>query len=409
MIRKLQFRFVLISMLSLLLVFAVILTGMNVLNYRSVVKDADRVLTLLSENEGRFPGFGGGPPGKLPQGMSPELPYESRYFTVTVDAQTKNIIRVDTGRIAAINTEHAIRYSRLALEKRQAKGFLDNLRYIRANDGDAVRLIFLDCGRQLDSGRNFLFASLAISLIGYVLVFLLVLFFSNRIVRPLSESYEKQKRFITDAGHELKTPLTIICADLDVLEMEHGKTEWSEDIRLQANRLSSLTADLVFLARMEEDGSTLPMIECPLSDLVAETAQSFHAPAQAHGKAFTTAIAPLLTLRCNEKSLRQLVSILLDNAMKYSPDGGRIHLSLEKQGKALVLCVKNDASSTLSPEQLPLLFDRFYRGDPARASEGHGIGLSIAAAIAAAHGGRISADQPSPNTLRITVIFPLTR
>lgn len=403
MIKKLQLKFVLICMLSLLVVLSVILVGMNIVNYQNVITEADELLALLSENKGRFPSLGG-PGGMLPPHMSPELPYETRYFTVTMDEQTGAIIHIDTGRIAAVDTQDARRFAGRA---EGSRGFVEEFRYIRCDEGQQERLIFLDCGRRLDACRDFLLTSVLISLIGYALVFLLVLFFSSRIARPFAESYEKQKRFITDAGHELKTPLTIIRADADVLEMELGKNEWLEDIQRQTARLSALTADLVLLSRMEER-TDLPMIEFPISDVVAEIGQSFLAPAQTQGKRLSLQISPMLTIRGNDRAIAQLTSILLDNAVKYAPADTLILLRLEKQGRSILLIVDNETVQPLGKEQLAQLFDRFYRGDSARATQGHGIGLSVAKAIVTAHGGKITAAMSGTDTLRITAQLPAT-
>ena len=177
-------------------------------------------------------------------------------------------------------------------------------------------------------------------------MFLLLLLLSRRIIRPILESYEKQKRFITDAGHELKTPIAIIQADTDVLTLETGEgNEWIDDIQHQVRRLSTLTNDLIYLSRMEEPQRQTAFLPLPFSDLVAETAQSFQAVAKSQGKTFSLRIQPTLTLVGEEKSLGQLVSILLDNALKYSPPGGEITVTLARQGKSLLLTVANTAQT----------------------------------------------------------------
>ena len=403
MIKRMQRKFVLMCMLSLLVVLAVIIVGMNIVNYHNTVAEADELLELLSENQGQFPSIGGGHGGKLPPNMSPELPYETRYFTVSFHADSGKIIQANTGRIAAVDTAKAIEYAQQAEGER---GFVGEYRFIRQTENGVEQLVFMDCGRKLDACRSFLINSLTIAAIGYCMVFLLVLFFSNRIVRPLSQSYEKQKRFITDAGHELKTPLTIIRADADVLEMELGGNEWLEDIQKQADRLSALTEDLVYLARMEESEKTAVLIDFPISDVVTETAQSFLAPAQTQNKKLELAVTPMLSAKGDEKAISQLVNILLDNALKYSPADSQITLRLEKQGRNIHLSVTNATAETMSREQLSALFDRFYRGDSSRTSRGHGIGLSIAKAVALAHGGKITADTPADRTLRITALLP---
>ena len=407
MIKKLQTRFILLSMSAFLLVLVVIITSINIVNWNAVVYEADELLTILSENKGAFPTGLGGQANRLPPGMSPETPYESRYFSVTLDSNTGAVVQAETSRIVSVDTTQAIEYAKNVLRDGNIQGFADSFRYIIRMEDDFVRITFLDCSKTLDAFRNFLLASAGISLVGYLVVFALITFFSNRIIRPISESYEKQKRFITDAGHEIKTPLTIINADADVLAMEFGENEWLEDIQKQARRLTSLTNDLVMLSRMEEAENTMQMIEFPFSDVVSEAALSFQALAQTQEKDFQCQIQPMLTLRGNEKAIGQLVSILLDNALKYSPVNGTVSLTAEKQNRTLRLSVYNTTANEITKESLPLLFDRFYRTDPSRSSQtgGYGIGLSVAKAIVAAHNGKIQAATEDGHSLQITAVF----
>ena len=338
-----------------------------------------------------------------------EMPYESRYFTVSVNA-AGDVLNVDTGKIAAVDMADAVDYAQQVLQSGKTRGFADDYRWLRANTEDGALLLFLDCGRNLDTFRSFLVTSAAVSLLGLLAVFLLILAFSGRVVRPVAESYEKQKRFITDAGHEIKTPLAIIAADADVLETElEGESEWLSDIRLQTRRLTDLTNDLVYLSRMEEHRSDAQMVDFPLSDVVDETAQSFQSRAMQKRQTFTGEIAQGLTLHGDEKAVRQLVSILLDNAVKYAPEDGVIRLKLERQGKNAALSVYNTTATPIPRESMPKLFDRFYRTDPSRSSAtgGHGIGLSIAKAVVGAHRGKITAETDDGQSLRITALLPL--
>lgn len=408
MIKKLQRKFILLSMSAFLLVLTVIITGINVVNYNAVVQEADSLLSVITDNKGDFPmepdKFG----DRLPPGMSPEAPFESRYFSVVMDTESEQALFVETSRIISVDTQAAVEYAKTVLNNNSTTGFLNDFRYLIQVEDNLTKITFLDCGRKLDAYHSFLFASIGISLCGFLVVFTLIAFFSNRIIRPISESYEKQKRFITDAGHEIKTPLTIIHADADILEMETGENEWIADIKKQVQQLTELTNDLVFLSRMEESENTLPMIDFPFSEVITETATSFHAVAQKQEKNLQYHIPPLLSLHGNEKSIRQLISILLDNAIKYSPVNGDIALSVEEQNNFVYITVTNATNQNLEKEQLKLLFDRFYRVDSSRNSKtgGHGIGLSIAQAIVEAHGGKIHASAPNENTLEIHVKLP---
>lgn len=408
MIRKLRAKLIIASLLSLLLVLSVIIGVAGVLNYTSLVSDADSVLAILRENDGTFPL--GDPPGgkdRFREGrrFSPELPYESRYFTVFL-SESGSVISVNTGKIAAVDTSTAIDYAVEAVASGAARGFADDYRFTVYASGEETHVVFLDCGRELGSFRSFLATSAAVSAAGLLAVTLLLIFFSGRIVKPFSENYEKQRRFITDAGHELKTPLTIIDADAEVLEMDLGENEWLGDIRTQTKRLAELTNSLILLSRMEEQ-PRMEKIEFPLSDVMEETVETFQALARTRGKTLSSRVQPMLSMNGDEKAIRQLLTILLDNAVKYADEGGRIEAVLEKQKNTLRLSVFNTAES-VSRESLSHLFDRFYRADASRNSGtgGYGLGLSIASAVVAAHRGKISASSPDGKSLRITAVFP---
>lgn len=406
MIRKIKVKFIALSMTALLVLLAVIVTGMNIINYNAIIADADDTLELLSQNKGTFPDFSGDKKSSIPRNMSQETPYETRYFSVLLDPDG-DVKQTDTSRIKAIDTDAAIVYANSVLSGNQDSGFLEAYRFIVYKEGKLTRITFLDCGRKIDSFQRFLSSSILMALAGYILFFLVIVFFSNKILQPVTESYEKQKRFITDAGHEIKTPLTIIKANVDVLELEMGENEWLEGIQNQVSRLSTLTNDLVYLSRMEEAEDSMPLIAFPFSDVVLETASAFQALAQTQNKAFACSVQPMLTLVGNEKAIRQLVDILMDNAMKYSPEGGQVSLTVQKQGRQIRLSVFNTACAPVSKENLNRLFDRFYRMDTSRSSQtgGYGIGLSVAKAIVSAHNGKISATSKDGQSLEITVHF----
>ena len=188
--------------------------------------------------------------------------------------------------------------------------------------------------------------------------------------------------------------------------MDIGENEWLRDIQSQTKRLAELTNSLVFLSRMEEQPH-VEKIPFPVSDVVQEMAEGFEALAKARGKTLTCRISPMLSMNGDEKSIRQLVSILLDNAVKYTDDQGRIEITLERQKNTLCLKVFNTAEA-VHRENLPHLFEHFYRTDKSRNSQtgGYGLGLSIALAIVNAHKGKITAATQDEKSLLITVSFP---
>lgn len=407
MIKKLRIKLILVSMLSLLAVLLAIVGGINLMNVHRMIGEADGVLDILAENDGRLPmqeEFA--EPENGPEYASPEVPYESRYFYVLLDEEA-GVIATNIEKIAAVDQETAVEYAQAALDRGADRGFVGECRYTVQEEDSGIRISFLDCGRRIGMCRVFALNSLWISLLGMLAVFLLMMLASGRIIKPVSDSYEKQKQFITDAGHEIKTPLAIIDADAGLIEMENGPNEWLRDIQTQVRRLTGLTNDLIYLARTEEAQGRQEMLDFPLSDMVEEQICSFQALAIQNNRKFVSHIQPVLTLHGDEKMISQLVSILLDNAVKYSDAGGEIRVMLEKQGRTVHLSVFNTVES-ISPQELEHLFDRFYRTDRSRNSKtgGYGIGLSIASAVAAAHKGKILASSRDGHSLLITVILP---
>ena len=406
MIKKLRIKLIVASMISLFLVLFIIGGIAGVLNYRKIAEDADRILEVLEKNAGHFPKMIPGNEKGDRHGISPEIPYESRYFSVLLDEKGE-VILTDTSKIVSIDTENAIEYASEVWARGKEKGFMDHYRYWKTSYGGEIRVIFLDCRRQLDNFLNFLFTTMIVSFIGLLSVLFLMIYFSGRIVKPFSDNYEKQKRFITDAGHELRTPLTIIEADTEVLEMDFGENEWLQDIREQTKRLADLTGSLVMLSRMEEGQNGNLKVEFPLSDMVEEVCHTFQAPAKIQGICMKTAITPMISIKGDEKAIRSLITILLDNAVKYTNERGRIDVTLGKKKNRIYLSVFN-TTEYISKEQTSRLFDRFYRTDISRNSQtgGYGLGLSIAAATADSHKGKIIAETEDEKSLRITVTFP---
>ena len=406
MIKKLKLRYIILALAALLALLSFIVAGMNLLNYKAVSDEADATLALLSGNQGVFPDLEDGDDW-LPSGMSREIPFESRYFSVLFNKEG-GLVYAEMSRIYLVDALSAVDYAEEALGKKQETGYIEGYRYIRASEKDGTRVTFLDCGRKLDLCREFAEFSIGISLLGYAVTAVLVCFFAGRFIRPVAESYEKQKRFITDAGHEIKTPLTIISADADMLRAYIDDNEYLDDIEKQVRRLSGLTNDLVSLARMEEAGNSYPMIDFPVSEIVLDASASFLTSAAAQSKELSLKVQPMLTMRGNDREIERLVSILLDNSLRYSPEGSTIGLTLEKQGRRIVLSVSNPSAIKISEESLRHVFDRFYRADSSRNTEtgGHGIGLSMAQAIVNAHGGRIAASSADGMDFTVTASFP---
>ena len=400
MIQKLRKKLILVSMLSLFAVLFLIVSVSTTVSYLQMAQSADSTLNMLARNDGKFP------KGREPFKRSPELPFESRFFSVRLTADGE-LLAANLERIAAIEQDTAVAFAEKILASGKKRGFIGIYRYSVQDTPEGTMILFLDCGRSFYNFKNFFITSVLVSILGMTVVLIRIVFVTERNIRPSTESYEKQKRFITDAGHEIKTPLAIINADADVLGMDLGENEWLDEIKAQTRRLTALTNDLISLTRMEEAGEELQMTEFSLSDLVQEAAQSFQGMSLQKEQTFNLHITPGLMIRGDEKMLARLLSILLDNALKYCPAQGTIDLERGTRGKQLSFKLTNPADP-VETSNLPRLFDRFYRADHSRNSKtgGYGIGLSIARAIVDAHKGKISAATADGRSLTITVLLP---
>lgn len=458
MIKRTKNKFIAIAMISVTLVLVVLMTVLNVMNYAQVDQEAEELLSFLAENGGRFPdetingprgepsdemggsgemavteeaasgemavtgeisssgemgvvgpteasGEMGGPGGERKEqrrSFTMETPYETRYFSVTLSGDG-TVLESDTAQIAAVTAEQAEVMAQSLYAAGQTSGYYVNYKYVMQPLDEGVQYVFLDCTTDRMAAEDFLRTSLLVSLCGMVVFYLLVLILSGWVIKPMAASYDKQKEFITNAGHELKTPLTVIGSCTDVLELEQGENKWITGIRDQVARLGVLTQELVALARMDE-GKTLDKEEFDLSVAVLEELEQFRVSAERRGLTLSLDIQPCIIYRGNQAALRQLAAILGDNAVKYTVSEGEISFRLMKKGRKIYLTGTNPAEGLEAGDQSRLL-ERFYRGDTSHSSEtsGYGIGLSLAASIAAAHGGKIDARSEDGKSFTITV------
>lgn len=323
-------------------------------------------------------------------GLNVEELFELHYFSVTLDADGE-VLASDTAR-AAVDDEDAAIYAKRMLEDGSSRGRIDSFAYrVTQKEGsDGERLvIFLDCGRDIAKFNSYLISSLVIGGMGLLLVLLLVVISSRYVLKPVVESYEKQRRFITDAGHEIKTPLAIIDTANEVIKIEHGESEWTKSVHDQVGRLSSLTERLVLLSRMDEGADRLIMGEMDLSETVRTVCEPFYALAEARGKSLEVHCPKHLVYRGDAEAISRALELLLDNATRYAREGGRIEVVAVARGRRVSIEVSNPVDKVPAGD-LDRLFERFYRPDTSRSTEtgGSGIGLSIVRAVAEAHGGR---------------------
>ena len=412
MIYKLQRRFILICTVSVLSVVALVFGVIVALNISSLNKNMDVLADQVSEGGGRFPGsfHEGFKPDKLPPKnepnfdfMGPETPFSTRHFTVLFE-RSGDVARTIMESIYAITEEQAIEYAEEILDGDKERGWISNYRYKVFSTGFGTGVVFVDGSMN----RSAMVQSMAIAgvvlLVCAVLVLALIFLLSKRAVKPIAESYEKQKQFITDANHELKTPLTLILANLDIAESELGKNEWLDDIRSEGHRMTELVNQLVALSRMDEENHALNLADVALGKIVADTVSEFEPLAISRGKTMGANIDSDIIYHGDEALLRRLVGILMDNAIKYCDYGGDIVVTLHCN-RHIVLTVENTYAA-VDELELNRLFDRFYRADKARTFKGgYGIGLSMAKAIVEKHKGEISVYKKDNTHIGFKVVL----
>ena len=324
-------------------------------------------------------------------GSTPDLAHTVRYFAVLLDPEG-NALQVKSSLMTDLEEEEAQRYARIALERLFRYGHFGRFYYgsRKDDDGSAV-VVYVDRTSQVAINNRLLYSTLVLLFIGTLISFFVMRIFSKGLIRAEVENVEKQKRFITNASHELKTPLAVIRANTEMQEMLEGETEWTTSTMRQVERLDGLIRNLVLIARSrEKEDAPAGMID--ITPPVEETADSFVPVATSEGKSLEKQLQPGVMLLTSDSSIRQIASLLIDNAVKYCDDGGRILVRLSKNGKNVVLEVSNSYAAG-KEQDYSRFFERFYREDESHSGSragGYGIGLSIAESLVRDLRGKIS-------------------
>lgn len=396
MINELRVRFVKTAIVGLLIIVLIFMGTIIFSNYYTISHNEISVLNTLSTfyaKQGTTAVFNN------------EVPYESRYFIVIYDKQG-DLLEMNTTKVASISNDQAMKAGKKALKSKSNSGNTGYLRYSKSHYKDETIIVFLNCRKDRVSFQELVIVSLIVSALGMVVFSVIIFLASKKVVKPFVEANQRQRAFISDAGHDLKTPITIIDADAEVLDAKLTNNEWVKDIQSQAQRMKKLVEDLIYLSKLDESPK-YQMIDFPLSDVAYEICQSFEGLARTQHKGMEAHIEPNISFYGDQKNIERLLSVLLDNALKYSPYHGEIKVTLEKQKRFVVITVYNTCDY-ISKKDLPYLFDRFYRSDQSRNSEtgGYGIGLSIAKSVVEAHKGKIHATTSDEKSLAMIVILP---
>ncbi len=308
--------------------------------------------------------------------------------------------------ISSVTTDEAVVYAQQVYASGEEQGIIGNFRFKRTETGYGYTYIFLDIENDLISHYNYLFSSGIIVLIAVILIFIFSCILSKKAVSPIAESYERQKRFITDVSHEFKTPLAIIQADNEVTEIDSGETEWTRSIKNQVKRLNTLVENLISLTKMDEEKAQLVKAPFLLSQVVEDVLEDFIPSAKNSEVNILPLVNDGISYNGEQDSIRKLIEIVIENAIKYAQKGSDIKVLLYLKQNRIVFSVEN-AANDIGVGRHNDWFLRFYRQDASRNSEtkGFGIGLSIAKAICDRHGATINAESKTGQEVVITVTF----
>ncbi len=319
------------------------------------------------------------------------------------------IMRVDGNMdFSNLNKEVMLTLINKAISSGQDFGYIDNIAFYVRPTYDGNMVVFTDASAEIHQNNNLLLTTSIIGLASVILFFLLSIALSFWLIRPVKETFDKQKRFISDASHELKTPLAVISANTDVLETEIGENKWLGYIRSESIRMSELVNELLYLARIDDkSGKMLNMAEIDLTDLVLTTALPFESRMFEEGKKFDVDAEENISCHGDISAIRHVLTILIDNAIKYSEDKGEIRVRLYRHGTKKIISVYNTGIG-IKKEKLDKVFERFYREDEARNSKsgGYGLGLAIASEVVERHHGTIKCESEYGKWVKFTVTLP---
>lgn len=403
MIKKLRIKLILLTMLSVTLVLAIIMTSINLSNYFTTTNEIDFVIDRLIENGGNFDKFkphdmdGDFMPFPDQNGMGRETAFETRFFTVIIENGEN---QVDLRNISIEeSTALELAYSVINSER----GYKNNYRYRVQNENNQIKIYFVDAETRLNQVKTFLLLSILISIGSILIVFVIIFLLSKRIVKPISDAYERQKRFITNAAHELKTPLTIISANNEMIELSQGENDLTVGINKQIIRMNNMVKNLSTLSKIDEK-SNLNKGSFNIARAIDDMLESFKESFLKREIKINKDLEENLPYLGDEGLIRQLFSIILDNVIKYSKS--YLDIKASSVNNKIIISFTNDGIK-IDEGNLDKCFERFYRFDETRASEieGSGIGLSIAKEIVELHKGEIHAIGYPNNVFEIKIIL----
>ena len=389
-------------MISIIVVLMAIIGTITLINYNKTVDNIDKVLTVLVDNGGKFNNLDFGDDNlKNTDGnnnkdnlnhqkdhgeFTKETPYWTRFFSVKFTNSSPDPA-VDTSMIASVSKEEAIDMAKETIDSNSMIGFYGAYRYKVKIADDFKLVVFVDCTKEMRSIKYFVFTGTWISLVGIIAVFIIVFIFSKIVFNPVKRTYDKQKRFVTNAAHELKTPLTIISANNELIDAQYNSLDETQAIDKQVKKLTIMINHLTLLSKLDEEDKNVDLKEkVDLTKLSNDLIEPFKVIFESRNIKFNFFVDDNCYIKGNTNLISQLLSLLIDNANKYALT--YIDFEVRIVGKYVELKTSNDAD--IDEKNPNLLLERFYRNDKARGKiEGSGIGLSVVNEIVKLHKGTI--------------------
>ncbi|WP_270306553.1 sensor histidine kinase [Streptococcus infantarius] len=396
MFRKLRLRFIATASLAILIVLFSVVGVLNSARHVQTVDEINKILTLLSDNGGSFPSISK-TTSELGDTVSVDTLFQYRYFSAKMDHHG-NIISLNSSNISDLTDQ-------------EVKEFLERINHSKDTRGDfsyhhhtysymvsetsrrSDLIVVLDSTNQFRDNMALVHLSIWMSGISFIFFVLVISIVSGKVIKPFIRNYERQRRFITNAGHELKTPLAIISANNELVELMNGESEWTKSTNDQVKRMTGLINSLVAMARLEEQPE-LVLTNVNFSDIARDAAEDFKGPVIKDGKEFVMDIQPNIHVKAEEKSLFELVTLLVDNANKYCDPAGKVSVTLRKNRLSKAKLEISNTYIKGKDVDYTKFFERFYREDESHNNKtsGYGIGLSMAQTMVKLFKGNISVN-----------------
>ncbi len=403
--QTLRKKFIFFAMSAVTVLLVVLIGAINAFSWVILDRQSDEILHAIADGEGMFLQKEPQPYGKTPFAppMNMDTIKSARFFMVHVD-RNGNIKDVNIDQISSVTVEQATDYAEKATNN---SGKISNFKYEKKHLGDGSLIFFMDTSAQTRTFVMVLTLSCVIAVVCWIAVLIFAFIFSKRTVRPILAGIEKQKQFITNAGHELKTPLAIIQSNNDASALINGETKYTKNIRRQTQRLNVLMSNLLTLSKLDEE-IKLPTENVNISEKIKELLPEYEDALSEKEIRFSCDIQPNVSMQVHADTFLQMISVLMDNAVKYTSVSGTVQFRLYTDGKEIVIEEENTCEKDGNADA-ERLFERFYRADTSRTQDsnvsGYGIGLSAARAIAETFGGTLKANYTDSGTIRFVAKF----